>query len=101
MLNKTFPKDKKHETVQRGRRQIQDYSAAYAQAYHQMLKGMIAKKMRASVLSVGSFWYSAWVDAGQPDLDKLIAQSLSDEQKADLQKEETAYRQGKVLPVNQ
>jgi hypothetical protein len=101
ILNKTFPQDKKYELVQHGKRQIKDYSAAYAQAYHQMLKGMIAKKMRSSVRSVGSYWYSAWVDAGQPDLDKLIALPLSDEQKADLQKEETAYRQGKVLPINQ
>ncbi|PWK77605.1 zinc dependent phospholipase C [Mucilaginibacter oryzae] len=100
MLNKTFPQDKKFGLVQHGKRQVQDYSAAYALAYHQMLKGMIQRKMRTSVRSVGSYWYSAWVDAGQPDLDKLITQPLSAGQKADLQKEETAYRQGKVLPVN-
>jgi hypothetical protein len=99
-LNKTFPQDKKYELVQHGKRQVQDYSAAYSQAYHQMLKGMIARKMRSSVRSVGSYWYSAWVDAGQPDLDKLIAQPLSDEQKTDLQKEEALYRAGKVLVLN-
>ncbi|MEO3404396.1 zinc dependent phospholipase C family protein [Mucilaginibacter sp. CAU 1740] len=97
MLNKTYPQDKKYELVQHGKRQVQDYSAAYSQAYHQMLKGMIARKMRSSVRSVGSYWYSAWVDAGQPDLDKLIARPLSDKQKADLQKEEALYRAGKVL----
>jgi hypothetical protein len=101
MLNKTYPQDKKYELVQHGKRQVQDYSAAYSQAYHQMLKGMIARKMRSSVRSVGSYWYSAWVDAGQPDLDKLIAQPLSDEQKANLQKEEALYRAGKVLIPNQ
>jgi hypothetical protein len=100
ILNKSFLQDKKYEMVQHGKKPVKDYSAAYSQAYHQMLKGMIAKKMRASVRSVGSFWYSAWVDAGQPDLDKLIARPLTNEQKADLQKEESAYRQGKILPAN-
>lgn len=27
--------------------------------------------MRAAILAVGSFWMTAWVNAGQPDLDKL------------------------------
>jgi hypothetical protein len=46
---------------------------------------------------VGSFWYSAWVDAGQPDLDKLIATPLSPEQKHNLTREEALYRVGKVI----
>lgn len=97
ILNKSYPQDKKYELVQHGKKQVNDYSAAYSQAYHKMLKGMVARQMRSSVLSVGSFWYSAWVDAGQPDVNKLIAQPLSTEQKVQLQQEETLYRSGKVL----
>jgi hypothetical protein len=99
ILNKTYPQDKKYELVQHGKRQVNDYSAAYSLAYHKMLKGMVARQMRASILSVGSFWYSAWVDAGQPDLNKLIALPLSNEQKAQLQQEEALYRSGKVLVI--
>lgn len=100
ILNKTYPQDKKYELVQHGKKQVNDYSAAYSQAYHKMLKGMVSRQMRASILSVGSFWYSAWVDAGQPDLNKLIAQPLSTEQKAQLQQEEALYRSGKVLVIS-
>jgi Zn-finger nucleic acid-binding protein len=100
ILNKTYPQDKKYELVQHGKKQINDYAAAYSQAYHKMLKGMVARQMRSSVLSVGSFWYSAWVDAGQPDLNKLINQPLSNEQKARLQQEEALYRSGKALVIN-
>ncbi|WP_244228672.1 zinc dependent phospholipase C family protein [Mucilaginibacter endophyticus] len=96
ILNKTYPQDKKYELVQHGKRQISDYSVAYSQAYHKMLKGMVARQMRSSILSVGSFWYSAWVDAGQPDLDKLIATPLSHEQKTKLLQEEALYRLGKA-----
>jgi hypothetical protein len=48
-------------------------------------------------LAVGSYWYSAWVDAGQPDLDKLIKKPLNNAEKRKLQQEETLYRTGKML----
>ena len=95
-LNAVFPRDKKYEMVKRGNRKVKDYSAAYAAAYHQMLNGMVARRMRLAILNVGSFWYSAWVDAGQPDLSKFIARSPSVEQKAQLVKEEALFKQGRV-----
>jgi hypothetical protein len=75
LLSKTFPADKKYAMVMHGKKQIQDYSEAYSAAYQKMLGGMVERKMRESVISVGSFWYSAWVDAGQPDLNRLIAKT--------------------------
>ncbi len=61
------------------------------------MKGMVEKRMRAAILAVGSYWYSAWVDAGQPDLNKLIKQPLDAAEKLKIQKEETLYRAGKAL----
>lgn len=92
ILNKNFPADKKYSTEQRGRRTIKDYSPAYAKAYQTMLSGMVQRRMRSAILSVGSFWYSAWVDAGQPDLDKLIEQPLSKEENGKLLREETLFK---------
>jgi hypothetical protein len=28
--------------------------------------------MQVCIRNIGSFWYSAWIDAGQPDLQQLI-----------------------------
>jgi hypothetical protein len=53
--------------------------------------------MRSAILAVGSYWYSAWVDAGQPDLDKLIKQPLSEAEKRKIGHEEILYRTGKML----
>ena len=53
--------------------------------------------MRSAILAVGSYWYSAWVDAGQPDLDKLIKEPLNAAEKKKIQQEETLYRSGKTL----
>jgi len=97
MLNKTFPPDKKYVIENRGSRKVQDYSVGYSAAYQQMLHGMVQRRMRSAILAVGSYWYSAWVDAGQPDLDKLIATPLI-EQKQRIELEETYYKAGKILP---
>lgn len=98
-INKTFPQDKKYETVRRNYKNVKDYSEAYARAYNIALRGMIARRMRSSILEVGSFWFSAWVDAGQPDLNKLIAKPLSQAEKQKIQREAVLYQTGKVLTL--
>ncbi len=97
MLNKSFPAVKKYEMVLHGKKEVKDYSVAYAAAYHKMLKGMVERRMRAAILAVGSYWYSAWVDAGQPDLNKLIAIPMDNFERAKIQQEEALYKSGKVL----
>ena len=47
-------------------------SAEYARAYNQLLSGMVERRLRASIKMTGDIWYTAWVDAGQPDLKPLI-----------------------------
>lgn len=94
-LNARFPPDKKYAMVLRGKRKVKNYSAPYSAAYQQLLNGMVKRRMRSAVLAVGSFWYSAWIDAGQPDLDKLIKTRLSMQQKRMLDREEVAFRTGK------
>jgi hypothetical protein len=32
---------------------------------------MVERRMRDAILAFGSIWYTAWVDAGQPDLSSL------------------------------
>ncbi|MFA7273987.1 MAG: zinc dependent phospholipase C family protein [Crocinitomicaceae bacterium] len=70
-LTESFPKDKKYAYEQRGNITVQTYSYEFSQAYHKMLDGQVERRLKASIVSVGSIWYSAWVDAGQPDLTKL------------------------------
>jgi hypothetical protein len=70
-VTKDFPSDKKYAFEQRGNLTIQTYSYDFSQEYHKRMNGMVERRMRDAILSVGSMWYSAWVDAGQPDLSKL------------------------------
>ncbi|WP_198171438.1 zinc dependent phospholipase C family protein [Mucilaginibacter aquatilis] len=99
-IDRVFPADKKYEIILRGKRKIKDFSAAYCRAYHTALKGMVQRRLRIAILNTGSYWYSAWVDAGQPDLGKLI-DMLPDSIKQKTAYEAALYKIGKiaVLPA--
>ena len=66
-----FAADRKYGYEQRGTQTVRAYSRDFAQAYHQQLNGQVERQMRRAVQLVAAFWYTCWVDAGQPDLDKL------------------------------
>lgn len=72
-LNRRFSPDRKYAYVQRNNRLHRTYSEEYTVAYHQILDGMVERRIRASIRKTADFWYSAWIDAGQPDLDGLSA----------------------------
>lgn len=76
-LSEKFSPDKKFSFEERNGKIIRQYSSAYSIAYNNMLKGMIERRMRSSIYAVASFWYTAWVDAGQPDLTKLVNKTFS------------------------
>ena len=50
---------------------IRQYSSYYSYQYYGLLNHMVERRMRESIYAVASFWYSAWIDAGQPDLRKM------------------------------
>ncbi len=71
-LSARFPADKKYSFETKGGVTQRVYARAYAEAYHQLLHGQVERQMRASITMVRDFWYTCWVDAGQPDLQQLI-----------------------------
>jgi hypothetical protein len=87
-----LPADRHYQFEQRGNRQVKAYSEAYAADYHQRLQGLVERRMQDAIRSVGAFWFSAWVAAGQPDLNQLEQLVLSPEEAAAIQDEEAIYR---------
>lgn len=67
-LSNKFPDDQQYCYEERNSRTIRIECEEYAQAYHEEMGGMVEERMQSSILAVGSFWFSAWVAAGQPDL---------------------------------
>jgi len=70
-LNKVTPGRKKYAYERKANTIEKVYSRNYSKQYHKLLRGMVERQMKKSILTIGSFWYSAWIDAGQPDLNKL------------------------------
>ena len=72
--------DRKFAYEQRGRQTVRTYSREFSQAYHRRLNGQVERQLRYASHLIGSFWYTCWVDAGQPDLSKLQQQPSATEQ---------------------
>jgi len=77
-LTRQFPDDKKYAFEERNGKTIRQYSSAFTIAYNKKLSGMIERRMRQSIYAIASFWYTAWVNAGQPDLKDLVTQKFSE-----------------------
>ncbi|HRG20932.1 MAG TPA: zinc dependent phospholipase C family protein [Saprospiraceae bacterium] len=74
-LSQTFPKDNQFCYDERLGQTVRIQCREYARAYHDSMKGMVEQRMRDAIKSIGSVWYTAWVNAGQPDLNSLLEPS--------------------------
>ncbi len=90
-LSKTFPPDQKFAFENRNGVIVRQFSSAYTYAFNNTLKGMVEKRMRQSIFAVASFWYTAWVNAGQPDLSGLVNKEFSTEDQKEFENLNTAW----------
>lgn len=96
-LNAQFPEKEKYVLEKRGDRTFPVYSEPYALRYNAMLAGMVERRFRESIRAVGSFWFTAWVNAGKPDM-RAFASTLTDStQTQKLADEEISWKQGVML----
>ncbi len=79
-LTKAFPEDRKYGYEQRGNATVRTYSREFSRAYHARLNGQVERQLRYAARLIGAFWYTCWIDAGQPDMSKLPAQPSAPEQ---------------------
>jgi hypothetical protein len=84
-LSLKFPEDKKYSYEERGNSTVRVYSKKYSNNYHKALDGQIERRMTASIKMVGDFWYTCWVDAGQPDMIAMMQKGLSEKEKLKLE----------------
>lgn len=79
-------------------RKTKVYSQAFAKQYAVALGASINNQLNNSINMVADFWYTAWVDAGKPNLKSLY--KLSRENKKQLCKELRFYRRNKLMQNN-
>lgn len=92
-LSARFPADQIYSYEERNSIITRQYSSAYTRSYDASMNGMVERRMRTSIFSVASFWYTAWVNAGQPDLAKLTTASFSAEDQLEFDQLNAAWKQ--------
>jgi len=91
-LNSTFPSDLKYIYETKGSKIQINYSEAYSSSYQKMLDNMVERRMVESVRVLGGLWYTAWVNAGQPDLQNLENQAYADSFKEAILRQELEWK---------
>ncbi|WP_114909891.1 zinc dependent phospholipase C family protein [Cardinium endosymbiont of Sogatella furcifera] len=83
-LSAQYPE--KYSFEQTGNLLKKQYSIAFSTAYHQALQGQVEARLQKSIIEVGSFWFTAWINAGAPSLNDLhTAIAMQDEEEPLLQ----------------
>ena len=95
-LTTQFPADQKFSFENRNGVTIRQYSSAFTKAYDTKLKGMVERRMRLAIFSVASFWYTAWVNAGEPDLTKLSNKEFSTDELKEFDNLNNAWKNNKI-----
>lgn len=95
-LTLRFPADQKFAFEERNNVITRQYSNSFTRQYDALLKGMIERRMRQSIFAVASFWYTAWVNAGQPDLRNLSASNFTKEDNAEFEALNQAWKSKKM-----
>jgi hypothetical protein len=88
--------EKKFSFETKGKQTIKVYSVEFSTAYHNALAGMVETRMRDAIKMVGDFWYTAWVDAGQPDLKNLIDYVPTEAELAQRKKELEEWKEQRI-----
>jgi hypothetical protein len=95
-LSKTFPPDQRYSFKEKNGVITRQYSSAYTIKYDEKMKGMVERRMRQAIYAVASFWYTAWVNAGQPNLAELGNKELTTEDLKEFENLDAAWKNGQL-----
>lgn len=95
-LTQTFSSDGKYAFENRNGITTRMYSTAFTTAYNTKLLGMVERRMQQSIYGVASFWYTAWINAGQPDLKKLSNKEFTAGELKEFEELNISWKKGKM-----
>jgi hypothetical protein len=93
----SFTDSTKYRYQNRNGRNVRSYTREFALAYAEKLGPTINKQAIRSANLVADFWYTSWVDAGKPDLNKIMTKKWEAGDDEKLQNETKAYRKNELL----
>ncbi|MDB5202868.1 MAG: Nuclease [Ferruginibacter sp.] len=101
-LKASYPADKVYKADDKGvviknKFGQMTHTREYAQAYHTALNGMVQNQMRHAIQDLANFWYTAWVNAGKPNLNELDPAELTSRNRKSYKKDLKLSRKGKLF----
>ncbi len=90
-----FTEERKFKRSERFGQMRKNYTGEFAKAYGERLGNTINNQMILSSESVADFWYTAWVNAGKPDLSDL--ETVSKEDKAKFKTAIKAWKNNELI----
>jgi hypothetical protein len=91
-----FPKDQQFAFEEKNGIIVKQYSTAYTKAYNKTMNNMVERRMRQSIYAVACFWYTAWVNAGQPNLSNLTNKNFSEAELKELDDLNLQWKNGNI-----
>ena len=79
-ISQNYSKDRQYCYEERLNVTVRLECEEYAAEYHKLLDGMVEDRMRGSIKSVADAWFTAWVNAGQPEFREVGLLSRLDDQ---------------------
>jgi hypothetical protein len=95
-LSNHFPKDQQFAFEEKNGIVVKQYSSAYTKTYNKKINNMVERRMRQSIYAVACFWYTAWVNAGQPDLSKLINKDFTEAELKEIDDLNLQWKNGNI-----
>lgn len=96
-VSKKFTDSTKYFTEFRWGKDRRFYTKAFAKEYNKRIGKSINEQLLRSANQVADFWYTAWVDAGKPDLSPLLPGAFNKTLRKALKKECKAYRKNELI----
>ena len=97
-VSKQFNDSTKYRTQIRRGKEVKSYSTEFAKVYAGRLGTTVNRQLIRSVDLIADLWYTSWVDAGKPDIERLPTKPVTDLQKKSLKTECKAFHGNKLIP---
>ncbi|WP_147205000.1 zinc dependent phospholipase C family protein [Segetibacter aerophilus] len=95
-LTSKFATDRKYAFEERNGKLVRQYSSGFTVGYNNTLKGMVERRMRTAITSTASLWYTAWINAGQPNLKNMQPLAFSEEDLKEFEILEAAWKYNNI-----
>jgi hypothetical protein len=96
-VTQTVGVDKKYRIQMRRGKEVKYYTNEFAKAYYQVLRKSINEQLLLTSQMISDFWFTAWVDAGKPNLSETFNEHLSVEQQKNLDNELQSFKNNTLL----